>query len=247
MSVRRAARALRRANVAGRLVVTLIAAAGLAAPPMAATAATRPRARLARDPSANRSLSAATLWSCQVRPAGSGCVTAVVDAINRARAAQGVRAMRLPAGFGMLSQPQQLLVIANLERVDRGLVPAVGLSRGLDQNALAAARASQDPVPNPFYGNAFGSNWAGGIGSTLAVDFLWMYDDGAGSFNIDCQSVGAAGCWGHRHNILYPYQAPLAMGAAVAGTSMTEVFVGGDGRARPGQADAPVAVSAAHR
>ncbi len=228
------------------LAVWLLAVVSLAVP-VAATAARKPRARIARDPSANRSLSSAILWSCQVKPAATGCVSGVLDAINRARAQEGVRTMRLPSNFGALSQPQQLLVIANLERADRGLVPAIGLSRGLDQDALAAARANQDPVPSPFYGNAFGSNWAGGIGSPLAVDFLWMYDDGPGSFNIDCRSPQAAGCWGHRHNILYAYQAPLVMGAAVVGTSMTEVFVGGDARIRPGQADAPVAISAAHR
>jgi hypothetical protein len=239
----------RRAPRSVGAVVCLLAVAGAAALPAGAAATTRPkhaarpkpRARVASDPGANRSLSPATLWACQVNPAGATCVNSVLDAINRARAAEGVRAMRLPSGFATLSQPRQLLAIANLERSDRGLVTAVGLSRGLDQDALAAARANQDPVPNPFYGNAYGSNWAGGIGSTLAVDFLWMYDDGPGSFNIDCRSAQDSGCWGHRHNILYRYQAPLAMGAAVSGTSMTEVFVGGDGRTGPGQADAPLA------
>jgi hypothetical protein len=230
-----------RARRAGGALVAVLAALGLAAGPAAATV------RAPRDPAANRTLSASTLWACQVNPGGATCVNSVLSAIDQARAAEGVRPMRLPGGFGGLSQPQQLLVIANLERTDRGLVAAIGLSRGLDANALAAARASQDPVPNPFYGNAYGSNWAGGIGSTLAVDFLWMYDDGPGSYNIDCRTAQSAGCWGHRHNVVYPYRAPLAMGAAVSGTSMTEVFVGGDARTRPGQADAPLAVAAARR
>ena len=207
----------------------------------------RPQARAARDPASNRTLRQATLLTCEGNPAATACVNPVLSAIDRARAGEGVRPMRLPSGFGGLSLPQQLLAIANLERSDRGLTPAVGLSRSLDQNAVAAARAQQDPAPNPFYGNAYGSNWAGGIGSSLAVDFLWMYDDGPGSSNIDCRSPQSAGCWGHRHNILYPYQAPLAMGAGVVGTSMTEVFVGGDTRTHPGQADAPLVARAAHR
>lgn len=206
-----------------------------------------PRAHAASAPLTNRTLSSATLWNCQVSPAATSCVAPVLDAINRAHAAEAIRAMRLPAGFSALSQPQQLFVIANLERSDRGLIPAIGLSHGLDDNALAAARTNQDPVPNPFYGNAYGSNWAGGIGSPLAVDFLWMYDDGPGSFNIDCRSATDAGCWGHRQNVLYAYQAPLVMGAAVAGTSMTEVFVGADGRTGPGQADAPLVARAVRR
>jgi hypothetical protein len=206
----------------------------------------RPQARLARDPVSNRTLSGATLWTCEANPAGAGCVTSVVSAIDRARAGEGVRPIRLPSGFPGLSVPQQLLAIADLERSDRGLTPAIGLSRSLDQSAAAGARAQQDPAPSPFYGNAYGSNWAGGIGSSLAVDFFWMYDDGRGSSNIDCRSPQSAGCWGHRHNVLYPYQAPLAMGAALVGTSMTELFVGGDTRTHPGQADAPLVARAAH-
>ncbi|HWE08428.1 MAG TPA: hypothetical protein VG325_03685 [Solirubrobacteraceae bacterium] len=235
------------------MVAWLPAAAGLAAVPSGALAATtqhgtapstRARASATRSPASNRTLSQATLWTCEVNPTGPGCVSAVLTAINRARGAEGVRTLRLPAGFVALSVPAQLVAIGNLERSDRGLTPSIGLSRSLDQNALAAARADQDPVPNPFYGNAYGSNWAGGIGSTLAVDFLWMYDDGPGSSNIDCRSAQSAGCWGHRQNILAPYQSPLVMGAAVSGTSMTEVFVGGDGRTRPGQPDAPLALRA---
>jgi hypothetical protein len=229
----------------------LAASAGLVAAPSPALAATRQRATApstrarasaARNPASNRTLSQATLWACEANPSGAVCVNSVLTAINRARSAEGVRAMRLPAGFAALSLPAQLLAIADLERSDRGLTAAIGLSRSLDQNALAAARADQDPVPNPFYGNAYGSNWAGGIGSTLAVDFLWMYDDGPGSSNVDCRSAQSSGCWGHRQNVLYPYQPPLVMGAAVSGTSMTEVFVGGDARTRPGQADAPLAL-----
>jgi hypothetical protein len=216
----------------------------LAALPAHAEAAAR--ARVSRDPQVNRTLTQSTLWTCETAPAGASCINSVLTAINRARAGEGVRPLRLPQGFAALAVPQQLLAIANLERTDRGLIPALGLSRSLDQTALVAARANQDPIPNPFYGNAYGSNWAGGIGSTLAVDFLWMYDDGAGSSNIDCHSASDPGCWGHRNNILYPYQAPLAMGAAISGTSMTEVFVGGDIQTRPGRPDAPLALRAAH-
>ncbi|HET8979624.1 MAG TPA: hypothetical protein VFN87_15790 [Solirubrobacteraceae bacterium] len=204
----------------------------------------RPRRHLAahtaRDPQVNRTLSQGTLWACETQPSGSPCVGEVLAAINAAHAAEGVPPMRLPAGFAQLSIPEQLLVVSNAERVDRGLIAAVGLSRNLNRSALAGAQAQRDPVPSPFYGDSYGSNWAGGIVSALADDFLWMYDDGPGSFNIDCRSPGAAGCWGHRHNILYRYQAPLAMGAAIAGSSATEVFVGGDYRTAPGQPDAPM-------
>jgi len=220
----------------------LVVAAGLSALPGTALASARPTARIAGEPTVNRTLSQAVLWNCETNASGSSCINPVLTAINKAHAAEGVRAMRLPAGFAAMSIPQQLLVVANLERSDRGLTTAVGLSAGLDRSALTAARADQDPVPSPFYGNAYGSNWAGGIASSLAVDFLWMYDDGPGSSNIDCRSAQDAGCWGHRNNILYPYQAPVAMGAAVSGSSLTEVFVGGDQQTGPGQPDAPLAL-----
>jgi hypothetical protein len=45
--------------------------------------------------------------------------------------------MFLPTDFDALSQPQQLLVLANLERVDRGLAPVKGLTE------LARSRIAQ--------------------------------------------------------------------------------------------------------
>jgi hypothetical protein len=213
----------------------LLAVVGLMIAPALSQAAGN---RLTRSPSANRTLSQATLLACETAPGSPACVSSVMGAINAARAAEGIRPMRLPADFGALSVSGQLLVVANLERVDRGLIPAIGLARSLNQSALSAAKSNQDPVPHPFYGNAFGSNWAGGIGSALAADFLWMYDDGPGSGNIDCRTAQDAGCWGHRTNILARYEAPLAMGTAAVGNSMTELFVGGDLQAKPGHADA---------
>jgi hypothetical protein len=87
------------------------------------------------------------------------------------------------------------------------------------------------------------SNWAGGYDTTLEADFSWMYDDGQSSPNVDCTTTNSSGCWGHRQDILMDFDGPLMMGAAIAtgryGTSMTELFVGGDTAAGSGQADAP--------
>ena len=98
-------------------------------------------------------------------------------------------------------------------------------------------------MPDPFFGSSFGSNWAGGLPSVLEADFAWMYDDGPGSGNVDCRSEGSSGCWGHRHDILGLYRAPVVMGAAARGASITEVFVGGDLRTARGEADAPLSPS----
>ncbi len=151
--------------------------------------------------------------------------------------------MQLPSDFASLTVPQQLLVVTNLERIDRGLTPVSGLAADLDAAAAQAAAADNDPMLNKFSGDALASNWMGGIGSPLFADFVWMYDDGPGSDNAACPSAGASGCWGHRHNILYRFDSPIAMGAgydatSAYGPSLTELFIGGDTATSPGQADA---------
>ena len=227
-----------------RLLGTTAIIVGLAAAP--ATASPAPATASATttgDPSANRSLSGATYSSCSANPLGSSCITSALADINAAHAAEGVRALVLPTSFASMSVPVQLLNLANLERVDRGLAPIGGLSAPLDQDAQTAAAQGSDPMPTNFYGTEATSNWAGGFGSALEADFAWMYDDGLGSGNLDCTSSDQTGCWGHRHDILWRFSAPIAMGAGYAtgryGPSMTELFVGGDREAGPGQPDAP--------
>ncbi len=153
--------------------------------------------------------------------------------------------MQLPGDFATLTVPQQLLVLSNLERVDRGLAPVIGLSGPLDQDALTGAQNDADPVPSNPNDGSFSSNWEGGYGSPFEADFVWMYDDGFGSNNEDCTSPGDPGCWGHRHDILEPFPPPVVMGAADAqgqfGASQTELFVFNDGQSAPGRADAPLA------
>jgi hypothetical protein len=197
----------------------------------------------ASNPSVNRVPSAATGAACGQEPVSLSCDIAALTDINAARAAEGIGPMVLPTNYESLTQPQQLLVIANLERIGRGLVPASGLSPTLNTVATVAALANKDPNPSTISGNVMASNWAGGVGSPLFVDFLWMYDDGVGSYNLLCNAPSDPGCWGHRDNILYPFDAPVGFGAAELttpswGSSVTELFVGGDVALDPGGADA---------
>jgi VCBS repeat-containing protein len=138
--------------------------------------------------------------------------------------------MTLPKGFATLPAARQLLVLTNIERVDRGLRAFPGLSKRLNSLAAKGARANTDPGFKPFKGTAAGSNWAGVGTSTLMADYVWMYDDGLGSPNGDCTKASPGNCWGHRHNILADYDKPLVMGAAVAhhGASIAAEYVGGD-------------------
>jgi hypothetical protein len=195
------------------------------------------------DPTANRQLSPATEQACGANELSITCEVSVGADINAARAAEGVQPMVLPPNYNSLSVPQQLLVLANLERTARGLMPAGGLSGALNAVAMVGALADLDPNPNLYNGSALSANWAGGTASALIADFMWMYDDGIGSGNIDCTYNNQSGCWGHRDDTLYPFAAPLVMGAAYApntldGPSLAEIFVGGDTATGVGQADA---------
>jgi hypothetical protein len=161
------------------------------------------------------------------------CVDAALAAVNHARALEGVRPMVLPAGFSSLSVTDQLLVVVNLERVDRGLAPFVGLTAPLNRNAQVGADEADDP---PELGPAYqldDAEWAGGSSNALDADYGWMYDDGYNSGNLDCPRRTSPGCWGHRKGILDDFGsgADLVMGAAydtasdvhdgdVGGTSM---------------------------
>jgi hypothetical protein len=195
------------------------------------------------DPAANVDPSNAFLNACYAmgtsKPANDTCDAAAVHDFNAVRSSEGLGPMRLPGDFAVLAVPVQLLVISNIERVDRGLVPVAGLSSALNAYAQQGADADADPpFPDPFRGTAGSANWAGAGDSALLDDFFWMYDDGLGSGNLDCTQSDQSGCWGHRHDILYAFGTPLLMGAAVTyntgdGTSMAEEFIGGDTTDRP--------------
>jgi hypothetical protein len=137
------------------------------------------------------------------------CVKDEIAATNRAQSSEHLGPMTLPSNFASLSAPEQLLVTVDLERVSRGETPVAGVSASLDALAQSAAVARQDPsLPSassyPGATGGYVANWAGAL-SALDANYDWMYLDGwAGSatFNYDCTSAQAAGCWGHRDNIL---------------------------------------------
>lgn len=167
------------------------------------------------------------------------CTADTVKAIDHARALEHVGPLLLPRNWSRLSVAEQLFVIADLERVARGVPPLVGLVPALSRFAAAGARAATDPEfplsaaePGPET-----SNWSGNDYSVLIADYEWMYQDGwgAGGGNVDCTGQRAPGCWGHRDNILGAGTgttcAGCLMGAAFAanargwGTSFAELFI----------------------
>ena len=130
------------------------------------------------------------------------CMEAEVAAINSARAGEGVVALSWPTSLYSLNQAEQEFVMANEERVGRGLPPIAGLTSAADQVATQAAQSESDPDGFDVSGaTAYASNWAEDYGQ-LGSMFDWMYNDGPGSFNMDCPSAGSPGCWIHRDDIL---------------------------------------------
>jgi len=153
------------------------------------------------------------------------CDQAAVADINDVRALEGVRALVLPSNYSSLTAEEQVFVVTNLERVDRGLAPIAGLSHTLDLYALDGAKRRADPSGPAGY--SWGSNEASGLINAPRGDFEWMYNDGFASGNLDCFAPSAPGCWGHRNNILWNwsgYPAPVAMGVGVY--TPTSGFVG---------------------
>ena len=132
----------------------------------------------------------------------SACVQAEITSIDSARQGEGVVPLAWNPTLAALPGAEREFVIANEERVGRGLPPIPGLTSAANSAAQQGATANADPngfaVPGAV---SYASNWAEDYGSGGAM-FDWMYNDGLGSFNIDCTSQNTSGCWGHRDNIL---------------------------------------------
>ena len=162
--------------------------------------------------------------ACANAPRGSICLHAMVRALDRAHAVLGIGPYLLPTDFYSLTGSDQLLILCNLDRLAYGLPAVAGLSPALNAVAASGVTSDADPDPSALLGNlsTFGwsSNWAGGYGNALEAYYAWMYYDGWGgkrTSNLDCTSVAASGCWGHREDVLaFPDQGLLSMGASVS-------------------------------
>lgn len=209
------------------------------APPPPASAA-RQGILPPQEPPTNISPSPDFLQSCSGSQYDDspGCVDATVQAIDNARAHEGLAGLSLPSNWYQLSVTQQLYVSTNLERTVRGLAPLVAMATALDQAADQGAAQNTDPPPPPgFPYSQWGSNWAGAVGNPLEAVYYWMYDDGPGSSNIDCTASDTSGCWGHRDNVLMNLSCQMCvMGTGYRPTawngdpSMAELLVDSSGQ-----------------
>lgn len=216
--------------------VTVLTAAALLGPATGASAG--PAAHRGMLPPGNpaRSMNPGTslLSSCGAGDNSSTCNQLAVSAIGQARRTlekMGGMAFSLPA-YQRLTPAQQLFVVVNLERTERGLAPATALSESLSKIAQAGAQAGRDPemgsVPRRLPGGGrtayAGSTWSGGWINALGADYAWMYDDGPGGSNLACRTASSRLCWGHRDILLTSFgyaschgQGELAVGTGHAG------------------------------
>lgn len=139
--------------------------------------------------------------------ADQACTSFLTRALARASVLDGAAPLALPSNWARLTVAEQLFVLADLERVDRGLPPYLGLTASLDAAAQRAARRGTDPTGTGSYrAVTWGGAWASGY-SPLVADYLWIYDDGWGgsagaTANLACTAPGAPGCWRHRDALL---------------------------------------------
>jgi hypothetical protein len=137
------------------------------------------------------------------------CVPNELAAMNRARHAESIGGFALPRNFNKLTVPDQLLVLTDIERVSRGEEPIPGIMAQLNPDAQQGAAANADPLLSSATDiagatGAYASNYAAAV-NTLDANYEWMYTDGwdgKDTLNGVCTSASAAGCWGHRGNIL---------------------------------------------
>lgn len=160
--------------------------------------------------------------SCASDPKSVGCTAKFVQALNAARATMDEPPYQLPYRFGYLSGKERLLVLANQDRTLYNRVELSGLNNALNDSARGGVEHNRDPYfvdvnHNHFKGGA--ANWAAGsppMTNSLYAYYLWMYDDGPGSGNLDCTKPGDPGCWLHRDGTLGAFgpENKVVLGAA---------------------------------
>jgi hypothetical protein len=161
--------------------------------------------------------------------------TDYLSAIDSAAAQEGVAP--LPISESMVQSlpiPEQIFIMVNLERIDRGLPAIQYMTQELSNYAQGGASNGTDPgFPNALTNAGAitwgGGVWAGGLSNVLEADYYWMYDDGWGGLlgqtsNAACNLLNLGECWGHRDIILHSFPTcgseptVLSMGAAYSAT-----------------------------
>ena len=151
-----------------------------------------------------------------------------LSAINGVRNAQEHLApLALPTNWSSLTGAEQIFVFTNMERVSRGETPITALVNTYD--SFVQTGMTTDTDPNLPIGSLAIED--SGPPTPLGAMYVWMYYDGYGSANPDCQSAAAGGCWSHRRNL-------LATSATTIDPDEIDVVAGTDARGVPAAAAA---------
>jgi hypothetical protein len=162
-------------------------------------------------PSANIAVQFGGPCANQTLDESAGCGAFILSQIDADRSAERTGPMNLPSNYDSLDITEQMFVVTELERVDRGLPPLLGITQQADQAAELGAIAGTDPS-EPSGSIAYTADWASGA-SPLQADLQWMYQDGCGvgpsggavGNNGACQPTTPWNIWpswGHRLAIL---------------------------------------------
>jgi hypothetical protein len=129
-------------------------------------------------------------------------------------------------------------IVASLDAVAQQGTQVRGRPAGTFEDPSLAGGFSVDPGTTFAYrchsagtggytcdgsGNPGASIAAGGQINALDADYGWMYDDGYGGSNVDCDTPTAPGCWGHRDNLLGHYPTHTRFISKPSGASLSLV------------------------
>lgn len=76
----------------------------------------------------------------------NACTVATVQALDNARQQVGLGPIMLPTNWNQLTQQEQLFVLVDIARVDRGITPISGLNAQMDQNAQLSIPNGEPPL-----------------------------------------------------------------------------------------------------
>ncbi len=153
----------------------------------------------------------------------AGGERAAIEAINHARAHEGLAALTLPSDYWQLTPPQQQFVLVNLERASRGLA-ALRWDATLAQIATAYSRqmaqlgffAHTSPISGDFQTRLNANPQVAGHYQSIAENIAGNWAPAAGAVYEYLYNDAAEQC-AHRHNILNPAFTFIGIGVVPGG------------------------------
>jgi uncharacterized protein YkwD len=153
----------------------------------------------------------------------SGGEVAAIEAIDHARAREGLSRLSLPDNYWQLAPPQQQFILVNLERASRGLAP-LRWDATLAQIAIAYSRqmaqlhffAHTSPISGDFQDRLNANPQIANHYQSIAENIAGNWAPAAGAIYEYLYNDAAEHC-AHRQNILNPAFTFIGIGTAPGG------------------------------